>query len=228
MSMIRCEKIVKSFGKGNGKTIAVQGISETFQTGVFYSVIGRSGSGKSTLLHLLSGITQPDSGSIYYDDVEINTLGKKEQNQIRRTRTGFVFQDYQLLPELTVFENMILPLVLNDSPIDEAWCNRILHQLEIEDISHRYPDEISGGQQQRTAIGRAIVHKPSFIFADEPTGNLDKKTSESVLKLLVDIRALYDPMILLVTHDLDIARSADKLLHIEDGRFVTADRGVLR
>ena len=219
MATIRCENICKSFGKGNAKTDAVQGITATFSTGNFYSIIGKSGSGKSTLLHLLSGILQPDSGCIYYNDVPIHTMRRSELDMVRRTQVGFVFQDYQLLPEITVKENILMPLILNHSPIDEQWCTKIMGALNISGIADKYPHTLSGGEQQRVAIGRAIIHRPPFFFADEPTGNLDKKSSGAVLNLLLEIRKLYDPMILLVTHDLDIARSADKLFHIEDGKL---------
>lgn len=219
MHEIRCELLTKTFGTGASAVTAVREVTASFHAGTFYSIIGKSGSGKSTLLHMLSGILKPTAGKIWYDGVELGTLPQRESEKLRRTQVGFIFQDYQLLPELTVKENILLPLILNDSPIDEAWCETILERLEITDIAHKYPQELSGGQQQRVAIGRAMIHRPPFIFADEPTGNLDRKTRESVLKLLLEIRTLYDPMILLVTHDLDIARSADTILYIEDGRF---------
>lgn len=228
MSEIKCENICKSFGIGPSKVNAVRGITASFSTGVFYSVIGKSGSGKSTLLHLLSGILSPSSGQIFYDGVALDSLNKREMEKLRRTQVGFIFQDYQLLPELTVRENIILPLILNQSPIDNDWCNTILERLEIKDIANKYPQELSGGQQQRVAIGRAMVHRPPYIFADEPTGNLDKKTRESVLNLLVEARSLYDPMILLVTHDLDIARSADLVLYLEDGKLCTPQNEVAK
>lgn len=219
MFTIRCEDLYKAFGQGRAKTKAIQGITASFSTGHFYSIIGTSGSGKSTFLHLLSGFLFPDSGSIYYGNILINSLTRKEMESIRRKHIGFVFQDYQLLPELSVRENIMLPLIFNHIPVDDEWCNTILDKLGIFNIASKYPRELSGGEQQRVAIGRAMIHQPPFIFADEPTGNLDKKTSESVLNLLLDMRKLYDPMILLVTHDLDIARSADKIIYIEDGRL---------
>lgn len=228
MSEIKCENICKSFGIGPSKVDAVRGVTSSFSTGVFYSIIGKSGSGKSTLLHLLSGILRPSSGRIYYNGVALDSLNKREMEKLRRTQVGFIFQDYQLLPELTVRENIILPLILNQSPVDNNWCSTILERLEIKDIANKYPQEISGGQQQRVAIGRAMVHRPPYIFADEPTGNLDKKTRESVLNLLVEARSLYDPMVLLVTHDLDIARSADIVLYLEDGKLCTPQNEVTK
>lgn len=217
MAEIRCKNIWKSYGKGSAKVDAIRGISATFSSGMFYSIIGKSGSGKSTLLYLLSGILSPDSGEIYYNDMLFNSNPQKKNEDVRRSHVGFVFQDYQLLPELTIRENIILPLILDNQPIDEEWYRKIICRLEIESLENRYPQELSGGQQQRVVIGRAMIHRPPFIFADEPTGNLDKKSSKAVLDLLLEIRNLYDPMILLVTHDLDIARSADEIIYIEDG-----------
>ena len=217
MAEIRCENIWKSYGKGAGRVDAVRGVTATFSGGKFYSIIGKSGSGKSTLLYLLSGILSPDCGDIYYNNVRINSAEKKKPGAIKGDQVGFVFQDYQLLPEFTLRENIILPLVLNNQTIDEQWYKKIIQHLDIEALENRFPQELSGGQQQRVVIGRAVIHRPPFIFADEPTGNLDKKSSRAVLDLLLEIRNLYDPMILLVTHDLDIARSADEILSIEDG-----------
>lgn len=222
MIVIRCENLHKSFGAGAAKTAAIRGITASFESGKFYSVIGKSGSGKSTLLYLLSGILSPDQGEVYYGETALSSTGKNELEKIRRQQVGVIFQDYQLLPELTVKENILLPQVLDHREPDHEWCSQILERLEIADIACKYPNELSGGQQQRVAIARAIMNRPAFLFADEPTGNLDKKTSESVLNFLMEVRGLYHPMILLVTHDLDIARSADTILHIEDGKLVAA------
>lgn len=219
MDSIYCENLEKSFGNGPNKTDAVRGVSYTFRANTFYSIIGKSGSGKSTLLYLLSGLLRPDSGKVLYDDVLIHDLSAREQERLRRQQIGFVFQDYQLLPELTVKENIILPQILDDREIDYDWCDQILETLEMTPHADKYPFELSGGQQQRTAIGRAIINRPRFLFTDEPTGNLDKQTSESVLNLFLKIHQMYDPMILVVTHDLDIARSADIVLHMEDGKL---------
>ncbi|MEE3420495.1 MAG: ABC transporter ATP-binding protein [Lachnospiraceae bacterium] len=217
MAKIICENVHKSYGSGKNKVDAVRGISFTFEKGRFYSIIGKSGSGKSTFLHLAGGILMPDEGRILYDSVDLAGLSEDELSKTRREMTGTIFQDYLLLPELTVKENIIMPAVLDHRVIDEDWCNEILKRLQMEGLADRYPSELSGGEQQRTSIGRAIMNKPDFVFADEPTGNLDRKTGEAVLDFLLAIRDLYQPMILMVTHDLDIARSADLLLHIEDG-----------
>lgn len=149
-------------------------------------------------------LLRPDSGKVLYDDVLIHDLSAKEQERLRRQQIGFVFQDYQLLPELTVKENIILPQILDDREIDYDWCDQILETLEMTPHADKYPFELSGGQQQRTAIGRTIINRPRFLFTDEPTGNLDKQTSESVLNLFLKIHQMYDPMILVVTHVLEL------------------------
>lgn len=220
MKAIRCENLCKTFGSGNNAVHAVNGITAQFEPGTFYSIIGRSGSGKSTFLYLLSGILMPDQGEVYYGKYALSQMKQRQLERYRRRHTGFIFQDYRLLEELTVKENILLPAVLDGKDPDMEWCDAVMESLSITDNANRFPFELSGGQQQRTAIGRAIMNKPSCLFADEPTGNLDKKTGEAVLDFLLRIRDLYRPMILLVTHDLDIARSADVMLQIEDGRLV--------
>ncbi|MGM9942446.1 MAG: ABC transporter ATP-binding protein [Bulleidia sp.] len=219
MKGIRCENLHKIYGKGDGATHAVRGVNAVFEPGTFYSIIGKSGSGKSTLLYLLSGLLNMDEGEIFYDDVPLSTMKEEEKLQLKR-RISLVFQNYQLLPELTVRENILLPCFLHDEQIDQTWCDVILDRLQIREIENKYPDQLSGGQQQRTAIGRAFMTKPEYLFCDEPTGNLDRKTSESVLHLLLEVRDLCNPLIILATHDLDIARSADIVMHIEDGQFI--------
>ena len=220
MSTLRCENLHYTYTSGQQQTKAIRGINLSFQTGMVYSIIGRSGSGKSTLLHLLSGILAPSEGDIYYDDIRLNGLDQHSLSELRRKNTGIVFQNYQLLPELTVAENIILPSILDHRQPDMDWASKIMERLEISDIAGKHPSELSGGQQQRVSIGRAIMNRPPFLFADEPTGNLDKKTSENVLDFLLDIKNLYAPLLILVTHDLDIARSADTVLHIEDGALL--------
>ncbi len=219
MKMLECKDIHKTYGKGNHAAYALRGISATFEEDCFYSIIGKSGSGKSTLLHVLSGLVDMDKGDVLYEGKSLSTMNEKEKESLKKN-IGIVFQNYQLLPELTVKENILLPIVLHGDEVDETWCDEILQKLQITDIKDKYPDELSGGQQQRCAIGRAFINHPKFLFCDEPTGNLDKKTSESVLQLLLEIREMCKPTIILVTHDLDIARSADVVLHIEDGRLI--------
>jgi putative ABC transport system ATP-binding protein len=219
MSILQCENLHKTYGKGNHSSYAVRGITASFEMDTFYSIIGKSGSGKSTFLHLLSGLLKPDEGEIIYDGIPLSSMNEKQIEQIKK-QTGIIFQNYQLLPELTVRENILLPSILFDEEENKEWCDEILDKLQITDIQDKYPSELSGGQQQRCAIGRAFINHPKYLFCDEPTGNLDKKTSESVLNFLLEIRELSNPTIVLVTHDLDIARSADVVLHIEDGKLV--------
>lgn len=222
MKALECKDVHKTYGKGNQAAYALRGISASFEEDCFYSVIGKSGSGKSTLLHVLSGLIDMDEGDVFYEGKSLSSMDEQEKELLKKS-IGIVFQNYQLLPELTVKENILLPIVLQENEIKEDWCNEIMEKLQIMDIQDKYPDELSGGQQQRCAIGRAFINHPKFLFCDEPTGNLDKKTSESVLEFLLEIRDLCKPTIILVTHDLDIARSADVVLHIEDGKLVGDD-----
>lgn len=219
MKVLECKNLHKTYGKGNHASYALRGISASFEEDCFYSVIGKSGSGKSTLLHVLSGLVNFDEGEVLYEGVSLSSMNEQEKETLKR-KIGIVFQNYQLLPELTVKENILLPIVLLREEVDDAWCNKIMEKLQITDIQNKYPDELSGGQQQRCAIGRAFIKHPKYLFCDEPTGNLDKKTSASVLEFLLEIRELCKPTIILVTHDLDIARSADVILHIEDGKLI--------
>ena len=222
MKALECKDVHKTYGKGNQAAYALRGISASFEEDCFYSVIGKSGSGKSTLLHVLSGLIDMDEGDVFYEGKSLSSMDEQEKELLKKS-IGIVFQNYQLLPELTVKENILLPIVLQENEIEEDWCNEIMEKLQIMDIQDKYPEELSGGQQQRCAIGRAFINHPKFLFCDEPTGNLDKKTSESVLEFLLEIRDLCKPTIILVTHDLDIARSADVVLHIEDGKLVGDD-----
>ncbi len=219
MKVLECKNLHKTYGKGNHASYALRGISASFKEDCFYSVIGKSGSGKSTLLHVLSGLVDFDEGEVLYEGISLSSMNEQEKEALKK-KIGIVFQNYQLLPELTVKENILLPIVLLGEEADETWCNKIMEKLQITEIQDKYPDELSGGQQQRCALGRAFINHPKYLFCDEPTGNLDKKTSESVLEFLLEIRELCKPTIILVTHDLDIARSADVILHIEDGKLI--------
>lgn len=158
-------------------------------------------------------------GEIFYDDIPLSSMKEEEKIHLKR-RISLILQDYQLFPELTVRENILLPCFLHEEQVDQEWCDVILNRLQIREIENKYPDQLSGGQQQRTAFGRAFMTRPEYLFCDEPTGNLDRKTSESVLHLLMEVRDLCNPLIILVTHDLDIARSVYIVPHIEDGMFI--------
>lgn len=219
-TILTCSNLKKSYGNDSRKTEIIHGIALELKKGIFYSIIGKSGCGKTTLLYLVSGLLKPDEGEVWLDGKNLAQRKEEELEEIRRNKIGFVFQDYQLLPELTVKENILLPQILDNRIPQEEWTNQILKNLGLYSLADKFPYELSGGEQQRTAIGRAIVNRPDIIFADEPTGNLDNRTSEEVLDFLLSVHREYHPTILMVTHDLDLARSAEAVFHMEDGRIV--------
>ncbi len=219
--VLSCKDLGKIYGTKQNQVQAVTGVNLKLQKGKFYCIIGKSGSGKTTLLHLLAGMEKPDSGTVWLNGVELSQLTEVSLARLRRRHIGFVFQDYQLLPELTVEENICLPFLLDKKEIDFDWLKILLEALSLTELQNRYPTELSGGEQQRTAVARAISQRPSILFADEPTGNLDKKTSEELLDFLLKLHRKYDLTILLVTHDLDIARCGDEILLLEDGCLKT-------
>ena len=220
-TILKLEHIQKYYGNSGNITKAIKDISFSVEAGEFLGIMGASGSGKTTLLHLLAGMEKPDSGTVWLNGVELSQLTEVSLARLRRRHMGFVFQDYQLLPELTVEENICLPFLLDKKEIDFDWLKILLEALSLTELQNRYPTELSGGEQQRTAVARAISQRPSILFADEPTGNLDKKTSEELLDFLLKLHRKYDLTILLVTHDLDIARCGDKILLLEDGCLKT-------
>ncbi len=219
--VLSCKDLGKIYGTKQNQVQAVTSVNLKLQKGKFYCIIGKSGSGKTTLLHLLAGMEKPDSGTVWLNGVELSQLTEVSLARLRRRHMGFVFQDYQLLPELTVEENICLPFLLDKKEIDFDWLKILLEALSLTELQNRYPTELSGGEQQRTAVARAISQRPSILFADEPTGNLDKKTSEELLDFLLKLHRKYDLTILLVTHDLDIARCGDEILFLEDGCLKT-------
>ncbi|WP_311565033.1 ABC transporter ATP-binding protein, partial [Peptoniphilus duerdenii] len=196
------------------------GVSFDVEKGEFISIIGASGSGKSTLLHLLGGLDYPTSGKVLIDDTDIYALKDDERTIFRRRNIGFVFQAYNLLPMLNVYENIIIPFGLDGDKVDKKYVDSVIDILEISDQKYKMPNELSGGQQQRVAIARALVTKPSLILADEPTGNLDSKSSSQVVYLLKKINKELGNTILMITHDDAVAQAAEKTLRIEDGRLV--------
>ena len=199
---------------------ALDGVSFDVEKGEFISIIGASGSGKSTLLHLLGGLDYPTSGKVIIDDTDIYALKDDERTIFRRRNIGFVFQAYNLLPMLNVYENIIIPFGLDGDKVDKKYVDSVIDILEISDQKYKMPNELSGGQQQRVAIARALVTKPSLILADEPTGNLDSKSSSQVVYLLKKINKELGNTILMITHDDAVAQAAEKTLRIEDGRLV--------
>ena len=218
--MLKVENLKRYYKTNDVEVRALDGVSFDVEKGEFISIIGASGSGKSTLLHLLGGLDYPTSGKVLIDDTDIYALKDDERTIFRRRNIGFVFQAYNLLPMLNVYENIIIPFGLDGDKVDKKYVDSVIDILEISDQKYKMPNELSGGQQQRVAIARALVTKPSLILADEPTGNLDSKSSSQVVYLLKKINKELGNTILMITHDDAVAQATEKTLRIEDGRLV--------
>lgn len=218
--MLKVENLKRYYKTNEVEVRALDRVSFDVEKGEFISIIGASGSGKSTLLHLLGGLDYPTSGKVLIDDTDIYALKDDERTIFRRRNIGFVFQAYNLLPMLNVYENIIIPFGLDGDKVDKKYVDSVIDILEISDQKYKMPNELSGGQQQRVAIARALVTKPSLILADEPTGNLDSKSSSQVVYLLKKINKELGNTILMITHDDAVAQAAEKTLRIEDGRLV--------
>jgi putative ABC transport system ATP-binding protein len=193
--------------------------------GEFTAIVGASGSGKSTLLHLLGGVDSPTEGKVFLDGDDIYSLNDEKRSILRRRKIGFVFQTYNLIPVLTVEENIKMPLLLDGNKVDQQKIDQMLERLGLTERRNHLPNQLSGGQQQRVAIGRALINRPAIILADEPTGNLDRKNSEEVMKLMVQAVREMEETLVLITHEMDIAAMADRIIHLEDGRIVSDTRG---
>ena len=217
--ILKCENLTKIYGNEGNKTIALDNVSFTVKKGQFVSIIGASGSGKSTLLHLLGGVDKPTSGSVLINNIDIHQLTEDELAEFRRKEIGIIYQFYNLLPIMNVKENIILPCQLDKRKIDEKELNDLIHVLGLEDRITHLPNQLSGGQQQRVAIGRALINHPALILADEPTGNLDSKSSEEIIELLKVSNKKYNQTILLVTHDEKIAKEADRIITKKDEKI---------
>lgn len=220
MEIMRCEDLQKTFAAGGGKVHAVDGINLSFEQGEFVAITGPSGSGKSTLLHMLGGLEFPTSGKIYFQKALLSAYNDNQLSVLRRRRFGFVFQAYNLVRELTGYENILLPVMLDNKRPDQAYIDRLVDMLEIGDRVDHLPGAMSGGQQQRISIARALANKPAILFADEPTGNLDGRTGREVLSLLKYLGKELGITLVLVTHDLSIAEQAQRVLTLTDGRVV--------
>ncbi|SHK05190.1 putative ABC transport system ATP-binding protein [Clostridium amylolyticum] len=225
MEIVKTLDLCKNYGSNETKVEALKNINLTINEGEFTAIIGPSGSGKSTLLHLLGGIDKPSSGEVIINGKNIYNLKEKELSVFRRRNVGFIFQFYNLLPVLTAEENMLMPLLLDNKEPDDKYISEIVNILGLKDRLHHLPSELSGGQQQRVSIARALAYKPSIILADEPTGNLDSKNSKEILELLKFSVKKYNQTLIVITHDLNIASSADRVLSIEDG-VITKDEKV--
>lgn len=224
--MIRTIGVTKTFGTGSAATKALKEISFSIQAGEMAAIMGPSGCGKTTMLHILAGLEQADSGEIWIGDAALHTLNDNQRSQLRLESMGFVFQNYHLIPVLTAQENVAIPLIGRGEPSRSAAkkAKAALEQVGLGDKANRYPAELSGGQNQRVAIARAIVGKPSVIWADEPTGALDTATAEQVVGLLRQINEWFNTTVVMITHDRDIAASADRILRMESGRLVSEGR----
>ena len=220
MEILKVENLTKVYGKDNNKVVALDNVSFTVEKGEFVAIVGASGSGKSTLLHLIGGVDTPTSGKVFIDGQDIYKLNSDKLAIFRRREVGLIYQFYNLIPILTVEENITLPLELDNRKVDKFELNEIIKLLGLERRRNHLPNELSGGQQQRTSIGRAIITKPAIILADEPTGNLDSKASEEVVTLLQKMNKDYKQTIIMITHNLEIASYADRIITIEDGKIV--------
>ena len=220
MNILQAKDLTKIYGSGENAVYALNGVNFSVEKGEFVAVVGTSGSGKSTLLHMLGGLDRPTSGSVTVDGKEIFSFKDEALTIFRRRKIGFVFQNYNLVPVLNVYENIVLPVHLDGKVPDAAYIDSIIETLGLESKLKNLPNNLSGGQQQRVAIARALATKPAIILADEPTGNLDSKTSQDVLGLLKVTSQKYAQTIVMITHNEEIAQLADRIIRIEDGKIV--------
>lgn len=221
MEIVKTSGLSKVYGEGITRVDALKDVDISINQGEFVAIVGPSGSGKSTLLHLLGGVDRPTSGKVVVDGVDIYSLNEKELAVFRRRKVGFIFQFYNLIPVLTAKENIMLPLLLDHKEPDREYITELIDLLGLRDRQNRLPNELSGGQQQRVSIGRALAYNPSIVLADEPTGNLDSKNSKEIVNLLKFSVNKYHQTVVMVTHDLELASQADRIITIEDGQVTT-------
>ncbi|WP_061995665.1 ABC transporter ATP-binding protein [Clostridium sp. ATCC 25772] len=217
MEILKARNLSKIYGDNNNKVYALKDVNFSVNKGEFVAIIGASGSGKSTLLHLLGGVDKPTEGKVFVEDVNLGSLKEKKLAVFRRRNLGIIFQFYNLIPVLTAKENITLPAELDGKKIDKEYLEDILNTLGLKERENHLPNQLSGGQQQRVAIGRALINKPSVILADEPTGNLDSKSTKEIMELLKLTVKKYNTSLILITHDLNVASQADRIVRIEDG-----------
>lgn len=221
MEILRVENLNKTYGKGENKVEALKNINLSINKGEFVVIVGASGSGKSTLLHLLGGLDRPTDGKVIIDGESIYNYKEEKLAIFRRRKIGFIFQFFNLIPVLDVEENIALPALLDNDKVDENYLNEIITILGLKDRKTHLPSELSGGQQQRVSIGRALLNRPSIVLADEPTGNLDSKNSKEVIELLKFTARKYNQTLILITHDVNIASMADRVITIQDGEIIS-------
>ena len=220
MSVLQTIDLKKYYGEEPNITRALDGVNFSVDEGEFVAVVGTSGSGKSTLLHMMGGLDTPTSGSVFVRDKDLSKMSDEQLTIFRRRNIGFIFQNYNLVPILNVYENIVLPVELDGDTVDQRFMDNIVNMLGLDDKLNNMPNQLSGGQQQRVAIARALISKPAIVLADEPTGNLDSKTSAEVLVLLKRTSEEFHQTIVMITHNNDIARLADRIVRIEDGKII--------
>lgn len=224
MEILKVENLTKTYGKGDTKVVALDNVSFSVNKGEFVSIVGASGSGKSTLLHLLGGVDRPTSGTIFVGGENVYKLNETNLAIFRRREVGLIYQFYNLIPILNVTENITLPILLDNKKIDEKYLNELIETLGLKNRLNHLPNELSGGQQQRVSIGRALMNRPSILLADEPTGNLDSKSSKEIIDLLKLSNKKYNQTIIMITHDYNLALAADRIITIEDGHIISDEK----
>ena len=220
MSVLQTIRLKKYYGEEPNITRALDGVNFSVDHGEYVAVVGTSGSGKSTLLHMMGGLDTPNSGSVFVRDKDLSKMNDEQLTIFRRRNIGFIFQNYNLVPILNVYENIVLPVELDGDTVDQGFMDNIVNMLGLDDKLKNMPNHLSGGQQQRVAIARALITKPAIVLADEPTGNLDSKTSADVLGLIKRTSTEFHQTVVMITHNNDIARLADRIVRIEDGKIV--------
>ena len=220
MSVLQTIRLKKYYGEEPNITRALDGVNFSVDHGEYVAVVGTSGSGKSTLLHMMGGLDTPTSGSVFVRDKDLSKMNDEQLTIFRRRNIGYIFQNYNLVPILNVYENIVLPVELDGDTVDQQFMDTIVSMLGLDDKLNNMPNQLSGGQQQRVAIARALITKPAIILADEPTGNLDSKTSADVLGLIKRTSAEFRQTVVMITHNNDIARLADRIVRIEDGKII--------
>ena len=221
MKTLKTIDLRKMYGKGDSEVRAIDGINLEIQPHKFTAIIGQSGSGKSTLLHSMAGLDKPTSGKVFMDNLDLYTLNDDKLSKIRREEFGFIFQSFNLIPVINVYENIVLPVSLSGKKVDKKYIEDLIVKLGLKSQINKFPNELSGGQQQRVAIARALSNKPSIIFADEPTGNLDSKTTDEVMDLLKFCVDEYKQTLVMITHNEEIAKSAENVITISDGKIIS-------
>lgn len=225
MEILSVQNLCKTYGTGENQVKAVDNVSFSIQKGEFVAIVGASGSGKSTLLHLLGGVDEPTSGKIMIDGTDLYALNRDKRAIFRRRQIGIIYQFYNLIPILNVEENMTLPVALDGAKVNKARFSELIDTLNLKNRLHHLPNELSGGQQQRVSIGRAVINNPAIVLADEPTGNLDSTASDEIVSLLRLSNQKYKQTVVIITHDLEIASHADRIITIDDGQIVKDEGG---